>query len=446
MAPLSVCAAVVFRGGKMLLATRRPGGSLAGKWEFPGGKVDSGETLEECIARELEEELGLKIVQASLFAEETFDYPTKTVCLHYMRCELSPESVAEPREGQQCGWFAPNEWPQLDLAQADAHFLNVHHAELKLAAARSLPMTEQVARRPGGRLPDWLKTSFEGGRERVEMQRLLRGNGLHTVCEGAKCPNRSECWRHRTATFMILGDTCTRTCKLCSVNHGRPQAPDPEEPRHIAESVATLGLKYAVVTCVTRDDLPDGGATAMRDTILAIREKCPETLVEVLVSDYNADQSAMDAVMTARPAVYGHNLETVERLTPVVRSRAQYRRSLECLEYVAKHCASETVVKSGVMLGLGETDEEIRQCLQDLRSAGVAIVTLGQYLQPTSKQLPVERFVTPEEFAAWSRFAEEELGFRRAVCGPLVRSSYLAADAYHKAMSGSVPAAICRGE
>ena len=175
----------------------------------------------------------------------------------------------------------------------------------------------------------------------------------------------------------------------------------------IAESVATLGLKYAVVTCVTRDDLPDGGAEAMRNTILAIREKCPETLVEVLVSDYNADHQAMNAVMTARPAVYGHNLETVERLTPAVRSRAQYRRSLECLEYVAKHCAPQTVVKSGVMLGLGETDDEIRQCLQDLRKVGVAIVTLGQYLQPTHEQLPVERFVTPAEFAEWQRYADD---------------------------------------
>ena len=233
---------------------------------------------------------------------------------------------------------------------------------------------------------------------------------------------------------MILGDTCTRACKFCSVKHGRPLAPDHGEPRRIAESVATLGLKYAVVTCVTRDDLPDGGAGAMRDTILAIREKCPDTLIEVLVSDYNGDHGAMDAVMGAQPAVYGHNLETVERLTPSVRARAQYRRSLECLEYVARHCAKETVVKSGVMLGLGETEDEIRACLRDLRSAGVAIVTLGQYLQPTHAQLPVERFVTPEEFDGWRRFAEEELGFRRAVCGPLVRSSYLAAEAYRKAI------------
>ncbi len=419
----------------MLLATRRPGGALAGKWEFPGGKVSVGETLEACVARELEEELGLKIGEAVLLADETFAYPERTVCLHYLRCAVLPGSEAVPREGQRCGWFAPSAWSQLDFAPADAQFLAAHRAELERLAAQSLSLAEPGGNHPrSGRLPEWLKTSFEGGRERVEMQRLLRGEGLHTVCEGAKCPNRSECWRHRTATFMILGDTCTRACRFCSVKHGRPLTPDPDEPQHIAESVATLGLKYAVVTCVTRDDLADGGAGAMRDTILAIRAKCPETLVEVLVSDYNADRSAMDAVMGARPAVYGHNLETVERLTPGVRSRAQYRRSLECLDYVSRHCARETVVKSGVMLGLGETDAEIRQCLQDLRASGVSIVTLGQYLQPSHEQLPVERFVTPDEFAAWQRYAEDELGFSRAVCGPLVRSSYLAADAYRKAL------------
>ncbi|MBQ4480312.1 MAG: lipoyl synthase [Victivallales bacterium] len=429
MSALSVCAALVFQGGRLLLATRRPGSMLAGKWEFPGGKVRPGEALEGCISRELEEELGLTIRRASCFGETTYNYPDKTVCLHFMLCEIVPGSQAVPREGQRCGWFLPEEWGSLDFAPADLKFLESRRKDLEMEASKSA-----LPRKASGRLPDWLRTSFADGRSRVEMQRLLRESGLHTVCEGAKCPNRSECWHHRTATFMILGDTCTRACRFCSVRHGRPLAPDPEEPRHIAESVAKLALKYAVVTCVTRDDLPDGGSSAMRDVILAIREKCPETLVEVLVSDYNADHGAMDVVMGARPAVYGHNLETVERLTPSVRSRAQYRRSLECLEYVATHCDRRTVVKSGVMLGLGETDDEIRACLRDLRAAGVAIVTLGQYLQPTHEQLPVERFVTPEEFLEWQRYAEQELGFRRAVCGPLVRSSYLAAEAYRKAI------------
>lgn len=432
MTTLSVCAGLVFRDGKMLLATRRPDSDLAGKWEFPGGKVRQGETLEGCIARELQEELGLEVCRASCFAEMTFSYPGKTVCLHFMRCEVAVNSQPAPREGQQCGWFLPGEWESLDYAPADAQFLLEHRKELEMEASKSF-----VPEKGAGRLPVWLKTSFADGRARVEMQRLLREGGLHTVCEGAKCPNRSECWHHRTATFMILGDTCTRACKFCSVKHGRPLPPNPDEPANIAQSVEKLGLKYAVVTCVTRDDLPDGGAGAMRDTILAIRERCPDTLIEVLVSDYNGDSAAIDAVLSARPAVFGHNLETVERLTPSVRSRAQYRRSLECLTYAARHCTKETVVKSGVMLGLGETEAEIRTCLKDLREAGVSIVTLGQYLQPTHEQLPVERFVTPEEFASWGRFAEKELGFKRAVCGPLVRSSYLAAEAYRKAIRNS---------
>ena len=432
MTTLSVCAGLVFRDGKMLLATRRPDSDLAGKWEFPGGKVRQGETLEGCIARELQEELGLEVCRASCFAEMTFSYPGKTVCLHFMHCEVAVNSQPAPREGQQCGWFLPGEWESLDYAPADAQFLLEHRKELEMEASKSF-----VPEKGAGRLPVWLKTSFADGRARVEMQRLLREGGLHTVCEGAKCPNRSECWHHRTATFMILGDTCTRACKFCSVKHGRPLPPNPDEPANIAQSVEKLGLKYAVVTCVTRDDLPDGGAGAMRDTILAIRERCPDTLIEVLVSDYNGDSAAIDAVLSARPDVYGHNLETVERLTPSVRSRAQYRRSLECLTYAARHCTEETVVKSGVMLGLGETEAEIRTCLKDLREAGVSIVTLGQYLQPTHEQLPVERFVTPEEFASWSRFAEKELGFKRAVCGPLVRSSYLAAEAYRKAIRNS---------
>ena len=435
MSPLAVCAAVVFRGGKLLLATRRPGGELAGKWEFPGGKVQPGETHENCIRRELLEELGVTVASTTELAEETFAYPEKTVCLHFMLCTIGEQAVAAPREGQQCGWFTPAEWSTLELAPADAKFLADSRTVLEQKAQESEQSVASTL--PRGHLPGWLKTPFADGKARVEMQRLLRGECLHTVCEGAKCPNRSECWHHRTATFMILGDTCTRACKFCSVKHGRPLEPDPDEPRRVAESVARLGLKYAVVTCVTRDDLPDGGAAAMRDTIRAIRGQCPETLVEVLVSDYNGEAKAMDEVLSARPAVYGHNLETVERLTPNVRSRAQYRQSLQCLQYAAEHCAPETVVKSGIMLGLGETHEEIRQTLRDLRASGVSIVTLGQYLQPTRQQLSVERFVTPEEFGEWQRYAEQELGFARAVCGPLVRSSYQAADAYRRAKSNN---------
>jgi len=425
MNSLDVCAAVVFRGGKLLLATRRTGSRYAGLWEFPGGKVEEGESFEECIVRELREELAFSVHSAQRVGTLRQVRPGEgDLVLHFLRCEAEEGSEPLPQEGQQCGWFSPSEWEGLEFAPNDLRFFNTRKAELLGLAQESSGAVVP------GRLPNWLKTSFEGGQERMEMRRLLRGGGLHTVCEGAKCPNRCECWRHRTATFMILGNTCTRSCKFCSVNHGRPGAVDPNEAAHIAESVSELGLKYAVVTCVTRDDLAEGGASAMRDVILAIRAKCPDTLVEVLTSDYNGDFSAIDLVADARPAVFGHNLETVERLTPSVRSVAQYRRSLEVLAHVASKSDGTMAVKSGMMLGLGETDEEIRQALKDLRNAGVSIVTLGQYLQPTPKQLPVQRFIPPSEFLQWRRYAEEELGFARAVCGPLVRSSYLAGEAY----------------
>ena len=422
MTRLSVCAAVLCRGGKVLLATRRPGAALAGLWEFPGGKVEAGEEYGACITRELEEELGLPVYNAALRWELSHEYPGRVVDLHYMVCEAAPGAEPSPREGQQCAWFSPEEWGTLSFAPADAAFLAAHGEELAGLCRRSA-----AHRAP---LPPWLKTSFQGGRERNEMRHLLRGAGLHTVCEGAKCPNRCECWRHRTATFMILGDTCTRACRFCSVNHGRPAPPEAGEPARVADSAAELGLRYVVVTCVTRDDLADGGAGAMAATVEAIRARLPEALTEVLCSDYNGDFAAVEQVLAARPAVFGHNLETVERLTPQVRSRAQYRRSLAVLRHAAEHAQAGTVVKSGLMLGLGESEEEVRQALKDLREAGVSIVTLGQYLQPTPAQLPVVRYVTPEEFARWARYAEAELGFCKAVAGPLVRSSYMAATAY----------------
>ena len=412
---------MVVRRGKILLATRKPGAHLAGAWEFPGGKCREGETLADCIARELEEELSLPIRQASLLFSLTHQYPEKCVELHFMHCTCDDSAEAIPREGQQCGWFAPDDWHTLEFAPADAEMLAEHDAQLRQLCA------ESSASSP--RLPAWLRTAFSGGEEGIQMRRMLRSGALHTVCEGAKCPNRCECWRNRTATFMILGDTCTRACRFCSVKHGRPAPPDPDEPAHIAQCVEELGLKYAVVTCVTRDDLPDGGASAMAATIAAIRTRCPDTKVEVLVSDYQGDHNAIDTVLAARPAVFGHNLETVARLSTQVRSGASYARSLEVLKYAAQHCRAGTLIKSGMMLGLGESDDEVRQALQALKASGVSIVTLGQYLRPTRQQLPVVRFIPPSEFAAWARYAEDELGFRKTVCGPLVRSSYKAAEA-----------------
>ena len=434
MSALDVSAAVVFRGGKLLLATRRPGSRHAGLWEFPGGKVQGGESCGEALSRELREELafsweGEAIPMGVLRQPPTGEAPE--LRLHFFYCPAPGEGEPVPQEGQQAGWFSPRQWEELPLAPLDRQFLESHREELTGLAQESQPM----GARPG-RLPPWLKSPFQGGVERREMRHLLKQGALHTVCDGAKCPNRCQCWRHRTATFMILGEICTRACRFCSVPHGRPTPPEPEEPRRIAESVAELGLKYAVVTCVSRDDLPDGGASAMRETILAIRQRCPDTLVEVLTSDYGGDFQAVDQVLSAAPAVFGHNLETVERLSPSVRSVAQYRRSLAVLEYAASHAPQGTVVKSGMMLGLGESDDEVRQALKDLRTAGVSLVTLGQYLQPTPAQLPVASFLLPSRFLQWRRYAEEELGFASAVCGPLVRSSYLAGEAYWQARQG----------
>lgn len=280
-------------------------------------------------------------------------------------------------------------------------------------------------------LPPWLRVNFSGGKERLEMRKLLQRSKLHTVCQSAKCPNLCDCWQRRTATFMVLGDTCTRNCAFCAVHHGNPTPVDPAEPEQVAEAVAALQLRYAVITCVTRDDLPDGGAGHLADTVQAIRRRCPDTKVEVLCSDYQDNHAAIDRVLAAGPVVFGHNLETVARLTPLIRKHADYQRSLRVLHYAATRAPAGTLVKSGLMLGLGETDDELRQALLDLRSAGVAMVTMGQYLQPTPDKWPVARMVTPDEFTHWADVAEHELGFHRAICGPLVRSSYLAEEAYH---------------
>ncbi|MGI5922759.1 MAG: lipoyl synthase [Lentisphaeria bacterium] len=280
-------------------------------------------------------------------------------------------------------------------------------------------------------LPPWLRVRYTGGKERLEMRKLLERAKLHTVCESAKCPNLCDCWQRRTATFMILGNNCSRNCKFCAVEHGRPEPVDPAEPGHVAEAVNALKLRYAVITCVTRDDLPDGGAAHMAATVNAIRSRNPETKVEVLCSDYQEQHSAIDCVLAAGPVVFGHNLETVARLTPLIRSHADYQRSLRVLRYAAEQAPTGTLVKSGLMLGLGETAAEIRQALADLRAADVRMVTMGQYLQPSKDNWPVARIITPDEFKQWADIAENDFGFQKAVCGPLVRSSYLAEEAYN---------------
>lgn len=270
--------------------------------------------------------------------------------------------------------------------------------------------------------PPWLRAPAPAGDNYRELKVLVQRLRLHTVCESAACPNIGECWNQRTATFMILGNVCTRRCGFCAVQKGAPLAVDYDEARRVAEAVAALGLRYAVITSVNRDDRKDGGAELFALTIHAIRERVPGCQVEVLIPDFQGSRAAMDVVLEARPDVLNHNIETVPRLYRQVRLGARYERSLEILAY-ARQTRPEIPTKSGLMVGLGETSEEVLDVMRDLRASGVDILTIGQYLRPSPRHLPVIRFVTPEEFAAFAR-AARQMGFRHVESGPLVRSSY----------------------
>ncbi len=276
------------------------------------------------------------------------------------------------------------------------------------------------------RLPAWLKVRAPGSEGYLRVKGLLRRAALHTVCEEAACPNIGECFDAGTATFLILGDVCTRACRFCAITSGRPGPVDAGEPRRVAETVALLGLRHAVVTSVTRDDLPDGGASIFAATIREIRRLSPPTAVEVLIPDLRGDWQALSFISKAAPDILNHNLETVSRLYRAVRPQALYVRSLDLLRQ-AKAKRPDVLTKTGIMLGLGEEPDEVRQAMRDLREAGCDILTLGQYLQPSRRHLPVARFYPPDEFAA---LAEEGwgMGFRHVESGPLVRSSYRAAQ------------------
>jgi lipoyl synthase len=275
--------------------------------------------------------------------------------------------------------------------------------------------------------PSWLRAPAPAGQNYRELKTLIDELKLHTVCESAACPNVGECWNHRTATFMILGNVCTRRCGFCAVQKGAPLEVDYDEPRRVAEAVAAMGLKFAVVTSVNRDDRKDGGAELFALTIRAIRERIPGCGVEVLVPDFQGSHSAMDVVMKARPDVLNHNTETVSRLYRQVRLGARYERSLDMLAY-AKSISGDTPTKSGLMLGLGETRDEVLDVMRDLHAHRVDILTIGQYLRPSAKHLPIVRYVSPDEFADYKRIGYE-MGFGHVESGPLVRSSYHAADA-----------------
>lgn len=279
--------------------------------------------------------------------------------------------------------------------------------------------------------PEWLKIRLHRNDTFAEVDRIVRRHALHTICSSGMCPNKAECWSRRTATFMILGDICTRNCRFCATVTGRPLPPDAAEPHNVAESAALMALRHIVVTSVTRDDLHDGGAEHWAATVKAVREANPSATIEILIPDMDARHDLLDVVAASQPDIIGHNIETVERLTPEVRSRAEYGRSLATLAYLSSRGA---VTKSGLMVGLGESETEVLQTLRDLRKAGVRIVTIGQYLQPTAKHWPVAEYVTPEQFVRYRRMALDE-GFDYCASAPLVRSSYLAEEALKSVLS-----------
>jgi lipoyl synthase len=271
--------------------------------------------------------------------------------------------------------------------------------------------------------PEWLRVKFFGGERYQDLKRIMRTLDLHTVCESARCPNMGECWEHGTATFMILGDICTRACGFCAVPSGKPAGPpDEEEPFRVAEAVGRMGLRYAVVTSVNRDDQPDGGAHVFARTIEEIRRRVPGCKVEVLIPDFRGNWDALNEVLAVRPDVLNHNTETVPRLYRRVRKGALYERSLELLRR-AKKMHRDIPTKTGLMLGLGEEKQEVLATLRDLAGQGTDILTLGQYLQPTRDHLPIVRYVHPDEFAEF-KILGEEMGFKHVEAGPLVRSSY----------------------
>ena len=292
------------------------------------------------------------------------------------------------------------------------------------------------------RKPDWLRAKLPSGPEYGAVRHLVEGSHLHTVCRSAQCPNLGECWSRGTATVMILGNICTRSCNFCAIQTGRPAAPDIGEPARVAEAVAAMQLRHCVLTSVARDDLADGGAAAWAATIRAVKRRNPGCAVEALISDLKGRTEDLDTILAARPDILNHNVETVERLQKPVRVQARYDRSLSILRH-AKSRGFTT--KSGIMLGVGERREEIEQTLRDIRAAGVDVLTIGQYLQPTPQHLPIDRWVTRDEFAEWKRIGLE-IGFGVIESGPLVRSSYHAdeqsarytgAESLHTPVSGT---------
>ncbi len=301
---------------------------------------------------------------------------------------------------------------------------------------------EIKAKQTARRLPDWLKRRVPAKGEAAAVNALLDQLGLSTVCCGARCPNQSECFARGTATFLILGEVCTRNCRFCAIPTSDPLPPREDEPDTVAQAAAEMKLNYVVVTSVTRDDLPDGGAAHFAQTIRAIRKRLPAAKVEVLTPDFCGDESAIAAVLDARPDVFNHNIETIARLYPAIRPQAGYQQSLDVLAFAKRYALANdlpTLTKSGLMVGVGETDDEILATMRDLRGHECDILTIGQYLAPSGGHVTVERFVEPATFDAWQA-AALAMGFRAAACGPFVRSSYHADDAFADAAEQPAPA------
>lgn len=284
-------------------------------------------------------------------------------------------------------------------------------------------MPDSSDRRTAAPLPDWLKVGGWGSAAYSRVEKMVKQGGLTTVCEEAQCPNRGACWNHGTATFMLCGAVCTRACGFCATRTAKPAPLDETEPERVAQAIAAMGVKHAVLTMVTRDDLPDGGAAHIAAAIRAVRATAPGTVIETLTSDFRGDEAALACVVEARPHVFNHNVETVERLTPLVRFRAQYRLSLAVLRRAREMSGGGMPTKSGLMLGLGETREELLRTMDDLLEQGVRMLTMGQYLRPTPRHLPVIRYLRPAEFAELRDTALAK-GFTHVASGPLIRSSH----------------------
>ncbi|HEX6008802.1 MAG TPA: lipoyl synthase [Actinomycetota bacterium] len=312
------------------------------------------------------------------------------------------------------------------------HNPNLRRLHLPIVSTNGKPTAPPV----DDRKPPWLKVRLQTGPNYQELKGIMRGLSLHTVCEEAMCPNIHECWEEREATFLILGDKCTRRCGFCDVMTAKPDPVDEDEPRRIAEAVKEMGLRFVVLTGVARDDLSDGGARIWASAIRAVRHAVPGCGVEVLPTDFNGGERDIATVIGAEPDVFAHNLETVRRLHGRIRPAFGYGRSLEVLR-IAKRLRERQITKSNLILGMGETPDEVPEVLNDLANAGVDIVTIGQYLQPTTYHLPVDRWVHPDEFARWKRFGESELGISHVEAGPLVRSSYHAGEQLRRAIDAN---------